>query len=536
MAEDPFQLFDDSDDENDNVTADDDLIDNNNESQRMAILDLVQQTNARTKEAPSLLAPAPEPPPILPNDARKNDGDGCTGEAHCRISRNPPCNASHPQDSDKSIVEIHDVKWSPPDYLGPISLVESGAHIGGGRMLIASRDLLPGTLLLLERPLATWSTEDNKVDVDFVRMVLGSCADVPKLLHDVEDLHPRKSVLDAAADGPNTVSDTDQVKQMMQVWESQYEHDKDVADLVDDLAVRNIANADGSRFARSDLLRIMLVLRYNALETGLYLYTAMLNHSDRPNCVKFKKAKITGQSEVRATRSIHQGEMLTISYVPTIVSHASRRWHLWQQHRFDIGTDLPADWRQMELVAGSLPPSSIDNNDAVGDTVTRRIETTVQELSSHIEELEMAREVNLNVAMALELSSLELCRVADEQLQNQNHLLLLPCLKLHVDACALVQKTSIHASVRVKLLERLVGSAMRLLALQKLYHGPDHFDIARTELDLAEGISELLSRNPTRLLSLDTGVGNLQSATQWASYENELRKDYRRIKEAYENR
>jgi hypothetical protein len=522
MAEDPFQLFDDSDDEND-VSADDDLIDSNNESKRMAILDLVQQTNARTK--------AMEPPPVHENDATKNDGDGCSGEAHCRISGSPPYNASHLQDSDKSIVEIHDVKWNAPDYQGPISLVESGAHIGGGRMLIASRDLLPGTLLLLEKPLATWSTEDNNVDVDFVRMVLNSCADVPKLLHDVEDLHPRKSVLDTA-DGPNTVSNNDPVKLMMQVWESQYEHDQDVADLLNDLAVRNIANADGSPFTRSDLVRFMLVMRYNALETGLYLYTAMLNHSDRPNCVKFKGGE---QSEVRATRSIRQGEMLTISYVPAILSHASRRWHLWQQHRFDIGTDLPDDWRQMELLAGSLPPSSIDN-EAVGDTVTKRIETTVQELSSHIAELEMAREVNLNVAMALELSSLELCRVADEQLQNQNHLLLLPCLKLHVDACALVQKTSIHASVRVKLLERLVGSAMRLLSLQKMYHGPDHFDVARTDLDLAQGISELLSRNPARLLSLDTGGGNLQSATHWASYENELRKDYRRIKEAYEDR
>jgi hypothetical protein len=529
MAEDPFQLFDDSDDEND-ATADDDLIDN--ESKRRAILDLVQQTNARTKAAPSLLAPAGEQPrPILSNDARKNDGDECTGEAHGRISGSPPYNDSHLQGSDESIVEIHDVKWTAPEYLGPISLVESGAHIGGGRMLIASRDLLPGTLLLLERPLATWSTEDNNVNVDFVRMVLGSCADVSKLLHDGEDLHPKKSVLDAV-DRPKTASDTDQVKLMMQVLESQYEHEKDVADLLNDLAAQNIANADGSPFTRSDLLRFMLVLRYNALETGLYLYTAMLNHSDRPNCVKFKGGE---QSEVRATRSIRHGEMLTISYVPTILSHASRRWHLWQQHRFDIGTNLPDDLRPLELVAGSLPPSSVDKN-AVGDTVTQRIETTVQELSSHIAELEMAREVNLNVAMALELSSLELCRVADEQLQNQNHLLLLPCLKLHVDACALVQKTSIHASVRVKLLERLVDSAMRLLALQKLYHGPDHFDVARTDLDLAQGISELLSRNPSRLLSLDTGSGKLQSTTQWASYENELRKDYRRIKEAYENR
>jgi SET domain len=513
MANDPFQLFDDSDDENDGTN--DDL--SNGESKRSAITDLVRQANARKA---SLFQEV--------DMSRTSGVSECTGDAHHCVSSSPPDIVPHSQDSDKGIVEINDLKWNDPEYRGPISLVGSGSHIGGGRMLIASRDILPGTLLLLEKPLATWSSEDNHLDMAFVRKIVSSCSDIQKLIHHVEDLHPGKSVVDQV-NGPKITSDTDQVKQMMQSLDSQYENDKDIEDILMEFAIQNVCNADGTPVSRLDLLRFMLAMRYNALETGLYMYTAMLNHSDMPNCVKFKGA---GLSEVRATRLVRWGEMLTISYVPNLLSHASRRWHLWQQHRFDIGTDLPDDLKQLELIAGSLPQSSID--EAVGNTISKRIEATVHELSSHIGELEMAREVDQNVVIALELSSLELCRIADEQLQNENHILLLPCLRLHVDACALVQKTSIVASVRVKLLERFVCSARRLLSLQKLYHGPDHFDVARTDLDLAEGISELLSRNPSRMLSLERDT--LQTTTQWASYEYELRKDFIRIKESYESR
>jgi hypothetical protein len=36
-----------------------------------------------------------------------------------------------------------------------------------------------------------------------------------------------------------------------------------------------------------DVLRCILALRYNGLQSGIFCYAAMLNHSDKPNSVKF---------------------------------------------------------------------------------------------------------------------------------------------------------------------------------------------------------------------------------------------------------
>lgn len=421
---------------------------------------------------------------------------------------------------------VKGLRWKDPDYMGPISIVKSGSMIGGGRQAIASEDLRPGSLLLLEKPLVSWSPERNRLDLDFVRMVISTCSNVEQLLHCVEDLHPTKDDVDGIHIKEG--SQIYQIQQMMEDLDIEYEDNPGVDTILEQLSSQNISNAGGTTFRRADLLRFLLALRYNGLETGLYMYTSMLNHNDRPNCVKFRGGEL---SEVRATRWIRKGEMLTISYVPTILCHASRRRQLWKQHRFDIGEEPPEELRTMELVANKVPPSYVGNEQS--NTLTDRIEDTLRDLSSHVEELESSPKPNANQAIALELASMELYRSVLEQLENADHILLLPCLKLHVDACLLVQKDSLmQCSSRIQLLERLVSSAIKLLKLQRMVYGPDHFDVARTSLDLAEAVGELKSRNVTKLIRLD--LEGLTTPIQCATYESKLRKDYNRIKLLYE--
>ena len=75
----------------------------------------------------------------------------------------------------------------------------------------------------------------------------------------------------------------------------------------------------------------------------------MFNHGEDPNCIKFRPtvgdkgaaAASTDYSEARTTRYIRKGEALTLHYLenPREVSHSTRRNQLWEQHRFDIGSD-----------------------------------------------------------------------------------------------------------------------------------------------------------------------------------------------------
>jgi hypothetical protein len=106
---------------------------------------------------------------------------------------------------------------------------------------------------------------------------------------------------------------------------------------------------DGSELTARDIVRLLLALRYDGLESGIYHHVDMLNHDCHPNFVKFRPT--VGYSQVRMTRPVVTGESLTISYLSRIVSHATRRKHLWDQHWFDIGVSSLGEWRFMEVIS-----------------------------------------------------------------------------------------------------------------------------------------------------------------------------------------
>jgi SET domain-containing protein len=86
-------------------------------------------------------------------------------------------------------------------------------------------------------------------------------------------------------------------------------------------------NPDSSSLKTMEINRLLLTLRYNGFESGLYLHFSMFNHDEDPNCIKHRPEEESEQkvpynfSEARATRFVKKGEALTLHY----------------QHRFDIG-------------------------------------------------------------------------------------------------------------------------------------------------------------------------------------------------------
>ena len=464
-----------------------------------------------------------------------------TGESEATPS--PPTETTMANSIDVSTFELQDVSaWPDPLYVGPMAVVTS-QPFGGGRGCIATRDLSPGTLVLVEEPLATWPPQAIGESFDSLAALehLLLNPKVTTILAVMEDFHPTKAVVDArqssSGNGEEDVALAEQVDNMMKTLREEFEGTDQFSRCVELAAKRK--NLDGSALSETDILRLLLALRYNALRSGLFVYSAMLNHEDQPSCVKFQPTAEKAYSEVRTTRHVSAGEALTISYLPNKLSHSSRRKFLWEQHRFDIGVNLSADLRMMEIVGKHLPPSNLKKFDKDEGT-TRRIEKTIEELEEVYRDIasvaELPSEWNdpavAEQVKSLEQATLELCTEAERQLQNELHLLLIPCRQLHLDSCDLMQRDpSLKPSQRSLLSGRMVVTAQRLLVLQKTFQKDDHFDLARTYNDLANAIEQQLSRDTRSLI--DLGLDGLLSASAWSSLEYRSRVEYRRIKALY---
>ncbi|KAL7442171.1 hypothetical protein ACHAXH_007296 [Discostella pseudostelligera] len=299
----------------------------------------------------------------------------------------------------------------PPLYLGPMHLENINGSMGRG--YVASIDLPPGTCILIETPLISgWSTSQSgkRLGLESVQYILESKKNnVNEIVKWMEELHPRKEKVDACSpwlfplfQGEGDVSNSmnededdnknrsidpidriqivDMMSEIMMPSTSSTATSTDdddnnnshhpmqqqvhslVYSLVSYAAQHNIHNSNGTPLIGIDIVRLLLTLRYNGFDSGLYLHFSMFNHGEDPNCIKFRPPTLTSTtrattveavgkvgekatplpySEARTTRYIRKGEALTLHYLenPREVSHSSRRRQLWDQHRFDIGGD-----------------------------------------------------------------------------------------------------------------------------------------------------------------------------------------------------
>ena len=129
---------------------------------------------------------------------------------------------------------------------------------------------------------------------------------------------------------------------------------------------------------------------------------------------------------------------MTISYLdPRELSHATRRHHLWEQHRFDIGDgDTDGLLREMDLVGGKIPKSSKHHR---REDAALHLEMALEELEGHMAEIKSSIHDG-EAAKAMEMGSLELVASATDQLENESHVLLIRVRRLHLDAAEAVTR------------------------------------------------------------------------------------------------
>jgi SET domain len=502
LDEDPFGVFSSDDEEG----SDNDDIEMNESSSKIA-QSLMEKANSNLQSRPC---------------------SSNAGIAGGNDYRNIP-DEYHP---DLSYLERLELDWPQPAYLGPMILV-SLADVGGGRGYVAARTLEPGTLVLVEEPAMKWPNEQlgRKLNLISVRHLL----EHPTLVRDMELFHPTKDNVDHHA---NDDSNMEQIGRMLEHLQSDEDEQQkaEVVKLVRLAKERGVTSKDGSELTGVDILRLFLALRYNGLESGVYRHVAMLNHDCHPNCAKLLPQDDQTYSEVRTTRRVLAGESLTISYVPGLMSHASRRKYLWEQHRFDIGAHIKKPFLKMELVGNDLPKSHVQRWE--DESIPHRVENATAELEKILEEIQddinsgQANAETWETLKAMEQSSLELYKEATEQLNNPEHLLLAAVLLIHGEVCEQLRKAPIlPLSVQAGILARQVQSLHRLIPLQIASLGKDHFDLARSHLDLENAISELLSRSPKALYELK--LPRLSAFDQWSALANLSRREHQRIKKLY---
>ena len=321
----------------------------------------------------------------------------------------------------------------------------------------------------------------------------------------------------------------------------------------------NVTEEEESFFDEIDVYRTMLALRYNGFGSGIYLHFAMFNHDDDPNCIKYTPehndrsetntintitTKFTPRhySELRTTTHVRRGDALTLHYLdPREISHATRRHHLWDQHRFDIGNNADAT----ERINNTVPPSSIHppppNNTAITPDVENAL-TQLEELQRSSREASNSstsgRAEASEQTRTLEAASFELLTVSVARLGNDRHVLLIRCCRLHLDAVeSLLRDGGMGGRKRQEALCRFLPTCRRLAVLQMGCLGSDHPDLARTYLDMAMGIGGLLSDAPQKLFALQLedigGGGGMENFHQCSREEDRCRKEHVRIRDLY---
>jgi hypothetical protein len=175
---------------------------------------------------------------------------------------------------------------------------------GGGRGYVASRDLQPGTLVLVEEPMVDgWSERQigRRLGMESIRYILER-EDANVIVRCMEELHPTRTRVNnvlrrrrrctgrddnvAATTTTTTTATCDdnldevQIASMMSVMERDANHVNAATLLVSFAIERSVTNSDGSPMDMDDLGRMLLAMRYNGFDSGLYLHFSMFNHAE----------------------------------------------------------------------------------------------------------------------------------------------------------------------------------------------------------------------------------------------------------------
>ena len=335
-----------------------------------------------------------------------------------------------------------------------------------GRDVSVSSPLPPGTLLLSESALITYTNGDGDGDGDNVNVLdfsaiseffgVGSnssnssnssvrnkykksTASILASLAALSPLHPR-----SLSDLPLR-SRSSRIKELKSLYQPQ----------IDAIVAAAPAACEVTELL---LLRLWFVISLNGYDSGLGLTSAMFNHSDRPNAVRYFEK---GHCEVYATRRVERGEGVRIGYLnPREQSLERRRDYFNSQHYFDLNGSENGSENENETEA------IFDRIGEGGDAeAVKNVEKTVEELENELSELsqvfallratpeaETEAETEAEAGDSDSLSSIRkltiragdlstasqiLVEKASERLANPLHFLVARSLRLNCDSCDL---------------------------------------------------------------------------------------------------
>ena len=90
--------------------------------------------------------------------------------------------------------------------------------------------------------------------------------------------------------------------------------------------------------SKDKAFKVWAIYKTNAFDNGVCLKMSRFNHSCRPNAQWFWNDDTSSQ-DLRALRKIRQGEEITLSYIPNMVSWAARRAKLKGSFNFDCSCE-----------------------------------------------------------------------------------------------------------------------------------------------------------------------------------------------------
>lgn len=545
---DPWECFGENDDESDSGD-----IDNNEEDkiQSEKRNHLIAQANSKKNDSNS-------------NITNKNHGDTCNNISEIHLD-------PHGEDNIRLLSSLELWKHRPPIYIGPMVVVE---EVNSYRGYIAKENIKPGTLLLVEKPIFKWPHEQigSELGLSSIQAIFEH-DNAQDIVHDMEVLYPTKIDVDFICRGNVNIkqelkkNEKVQIKDMIEIMQMQHSGGKELDKILKLAQIKMISSSTTPGLKRDenkngideiDIMRMLLALRYNGFDSGLYLHFALFNHNDDANCIKFQPESIEkgtkGEvySEVRTTKMVKKGEPLTLHYMnPREVSHASRRLHIWDQHRFDIGEDMnihDSKIQELELVDGNFPSSSKDKQDR--ERMSYLMENAMDDLERLLNDMKSAFALLINMTMgdeaiemferckALEMACDELKKAITTKTGNMKHILLIRCCRLHLDSSEVLIRFANHPpSISLtnqqqnEIMCRFVHTCHVLLPIQIQYLGEYHPDIGRTYYDFAMGINSLLTHSPKKLY--DLGISYLSNFASCQRHEAKCRKEYHSIDSLY---
>jgi hypothetical protein len=364
----------------------------------------------------------------------------------------------------------------------PVAVREGLNHCGGGRGVFAIADVGAGTLIVSEIPIAVWPDASSLDDPEVLLNTLEFICSDAEVLAASKTLHPR------------SLENADEADRLR------------IADVWSIEAIEALCTSVGGKVSRDDVLCLALALQHNGFNSGLYSRLALVNHSCRPNCIKFMPSSSTGwASEIWTTRLVLAGEELTICYCePAEMTSWSMRAYLQEHHRFSCACSHCLSLSQSQSLATS---SSAPLQEAQEQLEVMERELRFQEGDEAVEIVTRSRRSIVKAEGMLKAveAALLLASSAGDAACSQDDSLRMR-LRLH-------KFISNSAAAQIQALEeldhrggkKLKAGVLHTAAKQFLLHslqlrdaqlsilGDSHPDLAGTYLDVASAFSLLFS-------------------------------------------